>query len=328
MAWLDGWLLRESTPWMHGRLRDDISPAGNDFLSADASYVNLVLRAVHLGSVRKGTRRYYGMVSCTSTLVSEDAAAGGVSSFTAVSAPESLKALDPQHLDRVAVSGTRLLGPRPYRGGDLAVEIALLSVREADLAEPFLSLLTSVADVAGVGLLKNAMQLAHPLINGVNDLLQRSAAELETGAALTWQAPRAGTYVVTRYDARQIAPEQVSLTGDYRLLDPSGNPMVGPYLVFTIESSGERPDWHAIPDISAAWEDLRATVRRGRHDDVDEAFAVLRRTAVFNADLLPIDGERLVAKAQALVALALPAGRTSAGNERLLPKLSDVQLYG
>ncbi|RZM18123.1 MAG: hypothetical protein EOO88_41565, partial [Pedobacter sp.] len=71
-----------------------------------------------------------------------------------VTAPTAMRDLDPNRLDRIIQSNYRLMGPVPYVGGDIRVEIGLLSVASADLAAPYLQLLETLSDKAGVSYIK------------------------------------------------------------------------------------------------------------------------------------------------------------------------------
>jgi hypothetical protein len=82
-------------------------------------------------------------------------------------APPELKELDPAHLDRIVSIDKVLLGPFPYRG-QLGVTVALFSVKSADLAGPYLDLLTSLADTAGVSFLAAAKPYIEPLRKGAD----------------------------------------------------------------------------------------------------------------------------------------------------------------
>ena len=64
-----------------------------------------------------------------------------------------------------------MLGPVPYRGGDIGLEVGLFSIKSADLAKPYLSLMEDISNKAGVSMINTALQFAEPLKNGINLLV-------------------------------------------------------------------------------------------------------------------------------------------------------------
>jgi hypothetical protein len=138
--------------------------ASQEALQAEGAYVSIFLRSVRIVNVRKGWNKFYPVVH---SYISLPHLSGKVAEFQAVTSPSHLAELDADHLDRVINLNHRLLGPVPYRGGDLTCEIGLFSVKSSDLAKPFLGVLETMASVAGVSYAALAQPFIAPLKKGV-----------------------------------------------------------------------------------------------------------------------------------------------------------------
>ncbi|WP_261557546.1 hypothetical protein [Frankia tisae] len=325
MSWLHGVLRAGGEPLLFGQLDDAAGgQAVGGELVAGACYVSASLRIAHIEFGRRGTRRLSAVTSCSARLNSTWP--GGSAQLGGLALDGALAGLDPAHRGRVMAVGTPLFGPAPYFGGPLTMEVGLFSRTDKDLAEPFLQFVGKVADLAAVPFVPMAAAFLPLVDEGLALLHGADGLELEAGVAATWTRPIPGTFVVAR--ARGRTPAMARLEPD-GLFWSSGEAVVEPHLVFDIVASDRRDDFSAIPDIAAAWTDLRDAVLRDRHDQVDEAMARLRRAAAFNPDLIPADSERLVGYAQERIVAALPGGLTSSAGANPIdfPELADVPLY-
>jgi hypothetical protein len=89
----------------------------------------------------------------------------------------------------------------PYRGGDVKLEAGLFSVKEADLAAPFLEVLDDLSSAAGTSVI-GALPFAGPLVKAFDMLVAApDAVQLEIGVSNTMPAGdlrAGGTFVVMR----------------------------------------------------------------------------------------------------------------------------------
>ena len=109
-----------------------------------------------------------------------------------------MKELDSKHLERVITVNKPILGPVPYIG-QLSLELGLFSVKGSDLAGPYIDVLTSVGETAGVGFSSKALPFVDPLRKGLDLLFgNNNQAELEIELDESWNKGETGTWLVIR----------------------------------------------------------------------------------------------------------------------------------
>jgi hypothetical protein len=226
----------------------------------------------------------------------------------------------------------RLVGPVPYRGGDVDVELGLFSIKEADLVLPFLQLLESMSKAAGVTFVSAALPFAGPIAQGIGLLAGSDQNSiLEVGLSTSYGQLTTGYFAVIRAPKSALAIGHLRVDEDKKLVDDlTGRPVADyPYVVFSIEGSTERDDWFEIPDISAAYNRLRNTVLHARgKQEIDDAFTDFSLTMRCSPDLLSADAKSLVQKVQDetySVCVTRGAGAGRAGSE--LRELKELDLY-
>jgi hypothetical protein len=276
--------------------------------------------------VRKGLNRFFGTVH---SFISIPHLSGEAAEFHVVTTPSKLRDIDASNVNQVISLNQRLLGPIPYRGGDLDIELGLFSVKSGELAGPFLGVLEGMAKAAGVTYVNVALPFIGPLKEGINLLAgAQGDSMLEVGLSQTYQLPETGYYVVIRAQQGTLDLSKVKVTQDYQLEDPQGQLIRDyPYIVFCVEASPGRDDWFQIPEVSAAYKTLRDTVRTGDVNRSKEAFTVFKRIVLTSPDLLIADAQRLVNKVETEVSTVLKMMPTAAGPKRTLPQLSKIKLY-
>ena len=308
-------------------------------IEADKHYLRVRLLSMHVVNVRKGIERFYGAVHSFASLPHPDGS--GRAEFNVLVTPTQLQNVDAKRIDRVVQVSQTLFGPVPYRGGALELEAGLFSIQSADLTAPFLGLLESLSRTAGVAFVAQALPFAEPLKKGI-DLLTGSGdpAVLEIGFAAEQWSPRTGVWVNIRATrATDDAPgdlrvEDLTLEGDDYVLRHRGVPVSEyPYMVFEVSADTKREAFFEIPDLRRTYGELREAMRAGKVQDIEEAFAVFRRTALTSGDLLFEDANRLVEKTRAEkdALLSVPADgrgfvRTPGARPELRP-LELVRLY-
>ena len=277
----------ESKDYVYGMLQPSQVPRSAPCvpLRQDAHYVEVILKRMRIVNVRVGVKKFYGAVQSDMGLLYDSEK---VVSFKQVIAPPELKDVSAASLDRVIITDQTLLGPTPYRGGPLKVNVALLSVKSVDLAGPYLDVLTNLAGAAGVSFISAAQPFLKPLGDAM-DLLagggQHAAREVQVVTDL--RAPVTGTFVVLRAPSDEVVLSDIRLEPDYRLTHANGKDLSKyPYLVLGIEASAERSDWKGIPEIKEAFDRVMTAVKGDKPTEVTDALMIFRRTAMMNADLL------------------------------------------
>jgi hypothetical protein len=339
MGWMNRIFKQRAQDWILHRL-DAAQVKGGATgeakpIEPEQHYLMVRLLSMRVVNVRAGVKRFYGAVHSYASLPHPDGP--GPAEFNVFVSPAQLRDIDAERVDRVVQVNQTLFGPVPFRGGPLELEVGLFSIRSADLAAPYLTLLESLSKMAGVSYVAQALPFAEPLKKGI-DLLTGSADDtiLEIGFAAEQWDPVTGVWVNVRATAAQLNVRDLTVEGDdYRLLH-RGVPVTDyPYMLIEVSADTKRPAWFEIPDLRSTYGDLNAAMRKSRVEDVQDALAVFRRTALTSGDLLFEDASQLVARIEEKVAAVLQrptgtrgfAGRPEEAEESELPPLEAIQLY-
>lgn len=325
MSRLEELLYTKATDYSFGRLSSNTTAAVPTAIEKDSGYISVFLRSTRIVNVRKGWTKFYPVVHSYTALPRAD---GGKAEFQVVTSPSRLAELDADHLDNVIIVNQRLLGPTPFRGGDLSIELGLFSVKSSDMAKPFLGVLEEMAMAAGVAFVSVAKPFTAPLKKGLDLLMGCSDLHLEVGLKTTLDKPSLGDFVVIGAKRDDMKLDQLKVAPDFKLVDVGGKAIQDyPYFIFSIEVSESRSDWFSIPEIADVHNELHNAVRKGKRTDAEELFNIFKRTALTCPDLLPKDAERLVRTVHEHLATALPAELTSATKAEI-PALSTIKLFG
>jgi hypothetical protein len=276
---------------------DDIGPVGPP-VDKDRDYVTVAIKSFRIVNVRRLTTKFYGCVQSRSHYLHADR---GLIEYQAVVVPAMIKELDPSNLDAVIQIDKPILGPVPYIGG-LSLELGLFSVKSTDLAGPYIDLLTSLSQKAGVGFLAAALPFVEPLRTGADLLFgNNKQSQLEIGLDEAWPTVPTGYRVLMRAPKGKINISALKLDPkDYRLIDAQGMPFKDyAYLVIEISRSQRRDDWMLIPDLKQAWDAIGTAAKAGKQDDAEQLLKQFILISRWSPDLVPADAERLAAVASA-----------------------------
>jgi hypothetical protein len=300
-------------------------------VQVDSEYVTLRIKAARIVDVRRWTSRFHGCINSRARLLHE--ASGSVEHQT-VLAPAELKEVDASNVDRIVSIDKVLLGPFPYRG-QLDLTVALFSVKSADLVAPYLDLLTSLADTAGVAFLATAKPFVEPLRKGADLLFGTAgASQLEIGFDRDFTTLEAGYYVGMRAPKNSVKLDDLRIdTKDYRLTDARGQPFgKHPYFIISIERSVQRPDWMLIPDLKATWDAIKQAFVAAHYNDAGNLLGQFERQCRVSPDLVSSDAQRLIKKARdtfsAQQTRTFGNGAKRASSSELLPEFDKLNLYG
>jgi hypothetical protein len=333
MGWWDGVWKAQAEDWVYGWLGPEQVPAGTPSANVeqDAAYLNIFLKSARIVNVREGLRTFYGAVHSFTRLPQRST---NTAEFNVVTTPSELKNVDAGGIDRVIQINQRLLGPVPYVGGDLEIEIGLFSVAASNLAAPYLTLLESLSKTAGVSFISSAIPLAGPILEGVK-LLTGSDRDvrLEIGLSITDPEPRQGYCIAMRAPKDAVKLAELRLDpSDFRLLGTDGRALRDyPYMVIEVSSVPQRPDWFKIPELAKAYGRIQELYRDGS-DDTEPALQMFRRIAMTCNDLTLPDANLLAEKVASMYRVVSGATKSSRGASRPgvsreLPDLQEMNLY-
>jgi hypothetical protein len=267
-------------------------------VKANASYINVHLKSMRIVNVRNGFKTFYPVVH---SFISLKYLGNSDAEFNVVTTPNQLAELDSSNLDRIISINKRLLGPTPYRGGDVLFDIGLFSVKSGDLSKPFLSLLTDMSNIAGVSFLGKALPFVDPISKGVDLLVgNTSAVELEVGISTDNSQLIIGYYVLIADDKQNVQRDKLFIDpSDFKLTDDKGTPFRShPYLVLSISTSDKKEDWFDIPELAAAYKKLQDNVRSGDINAAKDSLTIFKRFVLTSNDLLSRDAKEIAVQVE------------------------------
>lgn len=322
----------ESRNWFFDRIPDNQTPNDSPLkkVDKDAEYISIILKSMSIENTRIGFSKFYATVHSFITL---SHSSGIRASFYVCTTPGKLEELDKANLNKVIVANKRLLGPVPYLGSDVNLEIGLFSIKSADLLKPFISLLTDISNLASVSFVKAAEPYIKPLETGINLLLGTSnPTVLETGISRPFiNFIETGYYVVMCASKDQIKKENITIDKtDFKLLDEKGKSITKyPYMVIQVTSDTKRDDWREIPDIKLAHDRLKAAAKEttNTYEKVKEALAVFKRTVQFSDDMIDSDKKTIIKIVTDDITEKLGTTLTSGGLQVQPKSLSEIDIY-
>lgn len=331
MSFWNSIFTKRSEDWTFSRLQPDQvpdEPKQNLDIAPNSGYLTIQVKSFRVVNVRKLTKKFYGMIHSRVSMLN---IGGPDATFQTVSTPSELKLVDPRNLDRVITTNITLAKNTPYRGGEVNVQIGLFSVEEADLAGPFIDLLTDLANTAGVGIVKAALPFVEPIKKGVDAIVgSNDGSILEIGYATTLNPPKTGWFVIMRAPKEKNIAQSLKVTpDDFRLVQKSDNQPVKdcPYFVFTVSASRENPEWYKISYLAESYKKLQDAIAASNIDSAKEQFAIFKRAALTSDDLIREDAERLCALVEEKLKVILTSGLVAKAKASSLENLEQIQLY-
>jgi hypothetical protein len=282
--------------WTKGRLPGDHildgqPPIPDRPVTANKEYIGVHLRSLWIVNTRVGWEKYYPAVHA---FISTPAFLGADDEFHVLTTPAEIKELTSKGMDRVIVGDQRLLGPLPYWGGDLKLELALFAIKAEDLAAPFLAVLGDLSQAAGGAFGVTALAFAEPLKNGIALLTGGGADSLEIGYFADAEAPRTGYYVAIRKEGVKV--ENLWLKNGY-LVDGAGQPVRdAPYFVFSIDATASRTDWRKLPGLEEGWASVSAAAKDGEKAKLEAAWERVKRIVYASEDLFRAQMDEVIAQ--------------------------------
>jgi len=321
---------KETQDWVFERIDPDHNAAPYNIaprpLQQREEYISIVLRSMRIPLVQKGTSKYFGAVH---SFISLDHPILPENAFHVFAAPTNLRDLDAPNIDRVVQADRRLLGPTPYHGGDVRIEMALFSLKSSDLATPYASLLEGLSATAGTAILGVAAPLLPLLKTGVQLLTDATGTvSLEIGIDQTFTSPTTGCYVAARIPGSSASLAQFGVAQNGRLLDSNGGQVTAfPYFIFTIDGTDSRPDWAKVPDLAQPYAAIMEAARRGDQQEAGSLFEEMKRRVHLSFDLVPGHADFIINWVETQLKKAFPATRQSSLMKFEMPPLESLPRY-
>jgi hypothetical protein len=318
--WTDLWRT-QAKGWAFGHI------GGEATIEPNERYVSVMLQQLRIVNERVGFGRYYGTVEFYGRVPH---LSGGSVEFASVTTPGQLRNIREKDLGNFVIGQRRLLGPVPYVGGDLEIEIGLFTIKSQDLLMPYLDLIEDLSNAAGLAFVNVAAPYIAAIKKGAAGLIRpEGSASLKIGASVTFIPAQAGTYFAARLDSTSRDLAKFGLDDNDRLIDDQGHLVTSvPYLVFSVMESAVRDDWHQIPAVSAAYNQLMKAVRDQESlKEIDSYVEHFRRVLLTDPDLLPGHANQVIKQTKQQVAEVTEGIKTSRGAKvPTLPPLSELKL--
>jgi len=298
----------KSVTWTYAPIEPNRTPTGltNDPILPDEHYMSVTMRSCKIPDLRDLFTKFYGTVQSYAEIQS---GTGDIATFQTITTPGKLQDADPTNLDRTIVQDIPLLGPVPFTGGNFLIQIGLFALKEADLIGPYLNLLGTIAQTAGISFMSQAVNLATPILNGVSGIVQQSAGGLQIGLYKGFAEPETpiqGYYSVIAAPAGTIDTSNLAIDNGERLVYfDSRIEIDAPYLVFTIERFTARSDWRQIPDVKKAFAALLTAEQSADRNKITDAMTSFKVVVASCQDLLSDDRNTVINKVQTEVTALL-----------------------
>jgi hypothetical protein len=277
----------------------------------DECYIELVVESLRIDKERAFATKFHGVVY---TFTSLARIGDNTASFAAVTKPEKLAELDKESVGKVLVLSKRMMGPVPWRGGRLEVQLGLFSIKSGNLLTPVLNFVTKVSEAAGIGI-GAVVKPFVPLIAEGMDMIagQTEDTKLVVGIDSGFELGQTMRCAIIATSKTALDAKKITLDpADGKLL-LAGQPLEAAYCVFSIVATDQKADFGEIPELKSAYALFRDCVVKGEEDEARKAFAAFRRLALASPDLITNDAARLVAKANALLSAAFGEDEPGSG---------------
>jgi hypothetical protein len=295
--------------------------------SSDISgYLSLFMNSVSLADSRRGRYRYYAALqSFISVELGEESA-----DFACVASPGYFKDIDPARSNMAILARKRLLGPIPYRGGDVDLDVGLVAMRSTDLLGPYLEVLETLSAAGGVTFPQLAKPFVVPVTKGIDLLLNAGTdVHLEVALSTVLEKIRPGIIAVTAASRDDFDVSTARLTPEGVLLDSSGRPLRASYFTLEFSMSEIRDDWQQIPEIRQSIRDVRDAVLRNLPEEVEARLDQHRRVALSSPSLLPEHAELVVAEVRNRYGPAVGTALTGGSLQHAqVPTIDDLHPFG
>ena len=192
----------------------------------------------------------------------------------------------------------------PFNGGTIDVIAALVAIERQNYLGNALKLLTGFAGLLNVAQVSTVLNLAQPLVAGVQDLFGDGRGALHIGLQQSFAASELRTSYIVVLRAREgevdrhqlvVANRQLCLRGSSTA--EATRPFEGfDYMLLKIEVFSDRDDWMQLTAIREPWEEAIKALGDGNRDRADTHLVRAKTNALLAPELTEADKTRVLQK--------------------------------
>ena len=291
----------------HATIRDDhVLDEGYQarLIAPNAAYFDIRLTEMFLSY-----RSEYGRSFVPLAVMASEFAYGGTSrSFPFFVGSELLHDLDAYVKGQdVSFHNTRVVGPVPYSGGDVAVFVGLYRAQVDDFARKLLQVLGQMVGVFDLSKLSGYIDVAGKLADGLCSLLKFEQLEYRIGDRDVFQDHgsklfKAGYFVYVNCDETALKTDQLWVQGGVLKVGSAAESLRSlndyDYCLMQIQSYDARQDYTSLP-FHKKWNEVRAEVSKGDNALAHTLFVQCCQEIANSPDLTPPQAEALIQAYQA-----------------------------
>ena len=298
----------------------------SDKFIEDETYFEVYLEAVRLEYSRKLATNFHVGVHAAATYSSFGDAQKTVSRFVT---PGTKTGTDAADLKNVLLRSKKLLGPIPWRGGEIDLEFGLFSVKAGNLLSSLTGYIAELSS-AIAGLHTSKMEALFPLITQGTDILagQKNDVKLHVGIESSHNLTQGCTMALVAIDRTTLKDTELEFSEG--ILKLNRKPVECAYCVISIVPCMENHNFGGIPDLSEGYSRINDSVRSGDIQAAQNALKTFRLIALSSPDITTKDAMNLVAKIQQKLDEAFPQTTTSQSTDspdKWPDELGGISLY-
>lgn len=221
------------------------------------------------------------------------------SAFPFVIGPDLLKSIEQlEGNESIRYTNTRVVGPTPYRGDNVALFSGLFRIKTRNWAKQTISLVESVAKAFDTSKLSGYLNVADPLLNGIEGFLgmdgdtqfrigQRN--EYRDSATHSREIFESGFWVMVKEDQSNVKKENFWIK-DGQLHYGTKKETIKPYrksdyILYEINSLDIRNDYETF-DFHNHWENAREAIIKKNLDQANSEFQSLTVNLLRSHDII------------------------------------------
>jgi hypothetical protein len=256
-------------------------------------------------------REYWNEYNPLTLVLCESIYAGARQSFPFIVGPGLLKGLEQlEGNERVYFHNTRVFGPTPYRGDDVAIFVGLFRVKTCDWARQALSLLESFAKVFDTSKLTNYLNFSGPIMDGIESFLDMDDMQFRLGQRDAFTDPEThvgnvfspGYFVIIRADEKTIKKDQFWVKRNQLHIGDTASQLRPyrdqDYILYQVSHLDKRNDYSTF-DFNRQWRDVQNDILKGNKDSALSGLQNLNSQIIRSPDLISSQMNQLLLMYQA-----------------------------